>query len=73
LCNETPKLPRCHYQNTMELTKYDNVTTNHVHKILLNLKPKLGNVETNPSKWFFLFIPNLKIVGLVQCQFLFAL
>ncbi len=26
LCNETPKLPGCCYQNTMEFTKYDHVT-----------------------------------------------
>jgi hypothetical protein len=58
----------------MEFTKYDHATkTMHAHKILLELKPKSRNVETNPLEWFFLFVPNPKTVSPVQCRFLFSL
>jgi hypothetical protein len=40
----------------------------HAHEILLDLKPKLRNIETNPSNQLFLSLPNPKTINPIQLK-----
>ncbi len=48
MCNETPKLPGCHCQNTLGLTKYDHVTTKPCSQNSTWLKTKTRKCWNKP-------------------------